>query len=104
MYFGGIPWAIAVVKNLPCNAGDVGSIPGQGTKIPHAAGQLSPWATTRVLVPQGEILHDEGRSFVPKIRPYPAKKKKKRCILVCMRSYTNCSIWGYINAFTFCKW
>ena len=77
MYFGGIPWAIAVVKNLPCNAGDVGSIPGQGTKIPHAAGQLSPWATTRVLVPQGEILHDEGRSFVPKIRPYPAKKKKK---------------------------
>ena len=25
-----------VVKNLPCNAGDVGSIPGLGTKIPHA--------------------------------------------------------------------
>ena len=22
-----------VVKNLPCNAGDPGSIPGQGTKI-----------------------------------------------------------------------
>ena len=28
----------AVVKNLPCNAGDAGSIPGQGTKVPHAAG------------------------------------------------------------------
>ena len=27
-----------VVKNPPYNAGDVGSIPGQGTKIPHAAG------------------------------------------------------------------
>ena len=26
---------------LPSNAGDRGSIPGQGTKIPHAAGQLS---------------------------------------------------------------
>ena len=26
-----------VVKNLPCNAGDMGSIPGQGTKIPPAA-------------------------------------------------------------------
>ena len=38
-----------VVKNLPSNAGDVGSIPGQGTKIPHAAGQLSPRATTTEL-------------------------------------------------------
>ena len=25
-----------VVKNPPCNAGDAGLIPGQGTKIPHA--------------------------------------------------------------------
>ena len=25
-----------VVKNPPCNAGDAGSIPGQGAKIPHA--------------------------------------------------------------------
>ena len=31
-----------VVKNLPSNAGDVGSIPGLGTKIPHAVRQLSP--------------------------------------------------------------
>ena len=30
-----------VVKNLACNAGDRGSIPGQVTKIPHAAEQLS---------------------------------------------------------------
>ena len=36
-----------VVKNLPSNAGDMGLIPGWGTKIPHAAGQLSPHATTR---------------------------------------------------------
>ena len=36
-----------VVKNLLCNAGDVGSIPGQGTKIPHALKQLSlPSVTT----------------------------------------------------------
>ena len=27
-----------VVENLPYNAGDVGSIPGRGTKIPHAVG------------------------------------------------------------------
>ena len=25
-----------VVKNLPCEAGDLGSIPGWGTMIPHA--------------------------------------------------------------------
>ena len=34
-----------VVKNLPSNAGDVGSIPGRGTKIPHAVGQLSSHTT-----------------------------------------------------------
>ena len=31
-----------VVKNPPSNAGDAGSIPGQGSKIPYATGQLSP--------------------------------------------------------------
>ena len=36
-----------VVKNLPSNAGDVGSIPSRGTKIPHAVGQLSPHTATR---------------------------------------------------------
>ena len=36
-----------VVKNLPSNAGDLGSIPGQGTKIPNAVRQLSPHSTTR---------------------------------------------------------
>ena len=36
-----------VVKNPPSSAGNAGLIPGQGTKIPHAAGQLSPCATTR---------------------------------------------------------
>ena len=39
-----------VVKNLPSNAGDTGSIPGQGTKIPHATWQLSPRATTTELM------------------------------------------------------
>ena len=48
-----------VVKNPPCNAGDVGSIPGWEMKIPRAAEQRSlhtattepplwsPWATTK---------------------------------------------------------
>ena len=30
-----------VVKTPPSNAGDMGSIPGSGSKIPHATGQLS---------------------------------------------------------------
>ena len=39
-----------VVKIPPCNAGDVNSIPGQGTKIPHAMEQLSPPAATTELL------------------------------------------------------
>ena len=35
-----------MVKNPPSNAGNVGSISGQGTKIPHAAGQLTPRTAT----------------------------------------------------------
>ena len=35
-----------VVKNPPSNAGDAGLIPGRGTKLPHATGQLSPRAAT----------------------------------------------------------
>ena len=30
-----------MVKNLPANTGDMGLIPGLGTRIPQAAGQLS---------------------------------------------------------------
>ena len=36
-----------LVKNLPSKAGDVGSIPGQGTKIPQTARQLRPCAKTK---------------------------------------------------------
>ena len=36
-----------VVKNLPCSSRDVSSIPGQGTKIAHATGQVIPHATTK---------------------------------------------------------
>ena len=34
-----------ILKNPPCNAEDASSIPGQGTKIPHATEQLSLCAT-----------------------------------------------------------
>ena len=45
-----------MVKNLPCNAGDTGLIPGLGTKIPHAEEQLIPSATTTELASQLENL------------------------------------------------
>ena len=84
-----------MVKNLPSNAGDAGSISGQGTKIPQAAGQLSPCATTtefarlneRACVPQTtepmepapQLERGPGaarkRSCVPPLRPDTAKNK-----------------------------
>ena len=51
-----------LVKNMPSNAEDVGSIPGPGNKIPHAQGQLSLHAATRAWrsrahAPQSEKAH-----------------------------------------------
>ena len=43
-HFQGFPSG-SVVKNLPANAGDTGSVPDPG-RFPHATEQLSPWATT----------------------------------------------------------
>ena len=48
-----------MVKNPPYNAGGAGSIPGQGTKIPYATGQLSPDATTT------ELTHLNDRALEP---------------------------------------
>ena len=37
-----------MVKNLFSDAGDAGLPPAQGTKIPHAVGQLSLCAATKI--------------------------------------------------------
>ena len=37
-----------MVKNPSSNIGNSGSIPGQGTKIPHTLGHLSPHAATKI--------------------------------------------------------
>ena len=57
----------SVVKNLLSNAGDVGLIPGQGARIPHATEQLSPCATTRQSMCRNE------RSHVPQLKPDTVK-------------------------------
>ena len=46
-----------VVKNPPSNAGDMGSIPGRATKIPHTTGQLSLHTTTTELVRPRAVPH-----------------------------------------------
>ena len=63
-----------VVKNPPCNARDMGSIPGQRTKIPHAAEQLSLSATTTEHVSHNYWVHvPQQRSHVPQPRPNSTK-------------------------------
>ena len=68
-----------MVKNLPCNAGDVGLIPGRGTKIPHAAEQLSPCAVMtepqlwHTCAPTRESMHLNKRTKMMQRRPDAAK-------------------------------
>ena len=59
----------SVFENLPSNAGDTGSIPGRGTKILRAAGQLGLSALTR----ESSRAHCNKELVQPKIK----KKKKK---------------------------
>lgn len=57
-----------MVKKLPSNVGDMGSIHGPGTTIPHVWGQLGPHTTTR----DPEATTREG--CVPQRRTSAAKK------------------------------
>ena len=62
-----------MVKNPPSNAGDEGLIPGLGSKIPRAAGQLNPCATTREVHAQLEkaACHNEDPA-----QPCPSPQKR----------------------------
>ena len=63
-----------MVKNLPSNVGSEGSVPGLGTKISYAMGQLSPQAAMKTQ-------HSQKR-----------KKKKKTHFNL---SSTCCDSWGH---------
>ena len=75
-----------VTKNPPSNSGGMGSIPGWGTKIPHAMGQLSPRTTTTENLGPSTRKKPEGcnershmlqqRSHMPQLRPDAAKNKQ----------------------------
>ena len=60
----------SVFKNSLSNAGNVGSIPGQGSNIPHAAGHLNANAATT------ELFARNKRSHEPQPRPDAAKNKQ----------------------------
>ena len=67
-----------VVKNQPCNAGDKGSNPGRGMKIPHAEKKLStPVATTEPV----SVSHNE--------RPPHDATKTPRAAMKTRHSQTN---------------
>ena len=66
-----------MVKNPPSNAGDAGLIPGRGTKIPHAMGQLSPHAATTELT-RASIR--EEKTLTPLERSLHATTKDPACL------------------------
>ena len=61
-----------VVRNPPANAEDMGLIPGQGTKIPHAVGKLSLHTATTE-----SKCHSWREVCVPQWRPKAAKEISK---------------------------
>ena len=68
-----------MVKNPASNAGDAGSSPGQATKIPHAAEQLSPHATTTEPVRHNyRARTPQGRARMRQLRLDAAKIKIKK--------------------------
>ena len=75
----GLPWC--GIKNPPSKAGDVGLIPGLGTKIPYAVKQLRPCAAaareTHMSQKKEPVHHREIPHAEMKIQ-YSQKKKKKK--------------------------
>ena len=77
-----------VVKNLPCNSGDLNLIPGQGTKIPRAEEQLSPHVISTEHATTRESKCCNGRSCVLQLRP-----DRGKLIIFFLKK-------GYINAYS----
>ena len=73
-----------MVKNLTCNAGDVGSILGQVTESPHAVEQLSHQTTS-------ESMFCDERSCIVELRPDAAKERKKYLLLLFLFSVLEAS-------------
>ena len=70
-----------MVKNLSFNAGDMGSIPGQKTKIPHATGQptYTPQLLSLQTTHKKKILHDASKTQCSQIDKYGSVHKESAC-------------------------
>ena len=66
-----------VVKNLPCNAEDVGSIPGWRTKILHATVQLTPGTTTAEPRSRNQRIHRPQQKILRATTKTPHSQKNK---------------------------
>ena len=64
-----------MVKNLPSNAEDSSSIPGLGTKIPHASGQLNPRTEPAALEPASRDQREAHASHAPQRRAHPPQQR-----------------------------
>ena len=62
-----------VVKTLPSNAGGVGSIPGQGAKIPHVS-----WSKNQSIKNRSNIVTNSIKTLK---MVHIKKKKKKKCLV-----------------------
>ena len=101
------PWG-PVVNSLLSNAGKMGPIPRQGTKIPYAAGQLylhatppEPTHSRACALQQEKPLQWEAyvlqwRAHAPQWRPNRAKTKNQRTAI--LQPPWGINRWGNINA------
>ena len=77
--FGDFPSG-PILENPPSNAGDACSIPGWGTGIPHAAGQLIPFATTaEPMCPGAHAPQLEKKICTPQLERSPQATTKTQC-------------------------
>ena len=65
-----------MVKNPSSNAGNVGSIPGWGPNSPHAAGQLSPCATSKEPTSSELMFHNRRSPLHTITRASPCAKNE----------------------------
>ena len=76
---------ISLVESPPCNAGDLGSIPGQGTRIPHALEQAGlcfattepKWCKKKIPHHTLQILHATTKTQCSQINKYSFSKNNR---------------------------
>ena len=74
-----------MVKNLPSNTRDTGSIPGQGTKIPQIAGQLNLRSIATELLRSRAHVPQLEKPRVPRWEKDLCSQKKKKKIVSSFR-------------------